>query len=119
LIGFGYNAGLKLRIISKEVTKHTNIFFMGMYGYNAVINVKDAEEFNKMYYGPTFGVGIDVKPNLRKSNYYSFVISVPIRDPEVKSQMHTLEHYHGISFNNGLWPIAVSITHRIGFTDHD
>ena len=80
---------------------------------------ENAEEFNKMYFGPTVGAGIDIRPNLQKSNYFSFAILVPIRDSEVKSRMNALERFEGVSFSNDLWPISFSISYRIGFVDHD
>jgi hypothetical protein len=109
LAGAGYNIGLKFRLISKKPTGKVNPYAVVMYGYNAAIKVTDASQYDKVFYGPTVGVGIDLKSHPRSKIYYSFGINVPIRGSEVDDYMNDLKNNHGVEFNNDLFPVTFSI----------
>lgn len=47
LIGVGYNAGVKLRLLSKKPTYRVNPYFMLMYGYYASIKVTNSTTNHK------------------------------------------------------------------------
>ena len=111
LINVGYNAGIKFRIISDEVKPSINPYFIGMYGYNTVIKVKNLPAYNKMFYGPSVGFGLDIRPNY-KNNYFSIAILLPIRGSEVSDYINNLESME-TEFKYGLLPIAVSLSYRI------
>src|SRR5688572_12405860 len=51
LVKVGFNFGGAIRLLPDKRVTPT---LVGMYGYNAVIVVQGAEEFNKTYYGPSF-----------------------------------------------------------------
>src|SRR5687768_8932303 len=56
LNGFGYNLGAEVRLLpGKKVVP----VLLAMYGYNGVIVVRGAEQYNKTYYGPTMGGGVE------------------------------------------------------------
>lgn len=108
IAGVGYNAGLKIRILGK---KKVSPFLTGMYGYNAAIKVINASKFDKVFYGPSFGGGIDIR--FRKyTNYLTVALLIPIRDADVKDYMDHLEEDEGADFSSGLMPIAISIGYR-------
>jgi len=109
LIGVGYNAGLKFRLISKKPTAKVTPYALVMYGYNAVIVVTDFSEYDKVFYGPTIGFGIDLKTRPTHKIYYSFGMNIPIRGSEVDNYKTDLETNHGVQFNNNLWPVTFSI----------
>lgn len=109
LAGFGYNVGTKLRIISKKST--IDPFAMAMYGYNAAIYVKDASTYDKLFYGPTLGVGLDFHSR-RKSSYWSLALIVPIRSSSVNTYIDDLKDHHGVTFKNELPPIGISVGYR-------
>jgi len=113
--GFGYNVGAKFRIITKKEFPKIDPYLTAMYGYNAAVVVKDATEYNKLFYGPTVGAGIDFNPNSKKMGYWSLAILVPIRDSEVDQYFDYLKNNKGITFKNELLPIAISIGYRIKF----
>lgn len=113
MIGPGLNAGLKFRLIGKEVNSRINPYFMGMYGYNAVVYIENESEYDKMYYGPTIGAGFDFRFNILKNNYLSIGLLLPIRSSEVETYMDELEAL-GAEFKNGLSPIALSLSLRFG-----
>jgi len=113
LAGFGYNAGVKVRFISREKYSIVNPYLHAMYGYNASIKIQDADEFDKLFYGPTFGFGLDFGPRGPKKGYFTLAINIPIRSSEVNDYMDDLEENHGVEFETGLLPIAFSVAYRV------
>ena len=90
--GAGYNVGLKYRYISDKSTSKINPYGLLMYGYNAAIAVLNAEQYNKLFYGPTLGVGIDFHRKPINKGYWSFALLIPFRKSEVKEYMDDLEN---------------------------
>ena len=80
-----------------------------MYGYNAVIKVQDASNLSKAFYGPSAGIGIDLKPHARSKVYYSFGLTIPFRGSEVDDYIEDLKNNHGVVFENDLIPVTFSI----------
>jgi hypothetical protein len=110
LVGLGYNAGVKIRLVNE---KHAvSPYIMGMYGYNAVIKVKGATGLNKTFYGPTLGLGLDYKSSPSQDHYWTFALLIPIRGSEVDNYMTDLENNYGVQFQNKLTPIGFSIGYR-------
>lgn len=110
LAGMGYNAGLKVRILSDSA--RVNLYTMAMYGYNASIYIPDAKTYNKLFYGVTFGLGLDTRYNPKKDGYWTFALLIPIRGSDVSAYMDDLEKNHNIKFSNGLFPVAITIGYR-------
>ena len=109
IVGAGYNIGLKFRLISSKPTAKVTPCALAMYGYNAVIKVTGASDLNKVFYGPTFGVGIDYKSYSRSKIFYSFALMVPIRGEEVDEYIDDLKTNHNVEFNNELFPVTFSL----------
>lgn len=112
LAGVGFNAGVKYRYIPKKADARVRPFALAMYGYNAAVVVLNASQYNKMFYGPTLGAGIDLLGKAQRRGYWSFGVFVPIRKAEVKEYMEDLENSLGVDFSNTLFPVAVSIGYR-------
>ena len=83
LAGAGYNVGLKYRYIPEKPTSKIDPYAMVMYGYNAAIAVLNASQYNKLFFGPTLGVGIDFHRKSLNRGYWSFALLVPIRNSEI------------------------------------
>lgn len=81
LVGVGYNVGLQVKIPSE---RRAQFFFNGMYGYNAVIKIKNLESSEKSYYGPSFGAGLKLKSRKLNGSYWDFALVVPVRNKEFK-----------------------------------
>ncbi len=111
--GFGYNFGLKIRVISDNPNAKISPFVVGMYGYNAAIAVLNQKSLNKLFNGPTFGLGIDTRIRHNKNHYWSFAVLVPVRSPDVDVYIDDLKNNHGIDFQNNLIPIAFTIGYRL------
>ncbi|MFN8256882.1 MAG: hypothetical protein U0W24_14400 [Bacteroidales bacterium] len=111
-VGFGYNAGFKARIVSDKKFTRAAFYMTGMYGYNAVIKVENSENLNKIFYGPTLGLGIDFNPGQESKWYTNIGLLVPIRSSEVDEYMENLENNYGVEFKNDLPPIGISLGFR-------
>lgn len=108
--GFGWNAGLKGRFFLNETSSITP-FIQAMYGYNAAFKVVGNSNYDKLFYGPTFGAGIDWRLGKAKKNYLSVALTVPVRSSEV-------EDYRQSLINDGndmgkLPPVGFSIGYRL------
>jgi hypothetical protein len=110
LAGLGYNVGLKGRITSSDF----NPFLLLMYGYNTAIVVKNAESLNRLFYGPTAGIGFDAQRGSHSTGCWSFALLIPIRDSEVDDYMTALKK-RGVVFKRELLPFLVSIGFKVLF----
>jgi hypothetical protein len=112
LAGAGWNVGLKLRTISDKPSSNVSFFLLAMYGYNAAIAVTNKTSLNKIFNGPTFGLGIDTRMKPDKRHYWSFALLIPVRSSEVDDYIDYLKLYHGVEFKNQLIPFGISISYK-------
>src|SRR5258708_5296139 len=89
LAGVGYNAGIKLRLLPRDGQAMVRPFIEGMYGYNTAVFVANNRDYNKIFYGPSVGAGIDICPRGNKG-YLSMVLLVPIRNGDAQNYMDNL-----------------------------
>jgi hypothetical protein len=112
LAGFGYNTGLKLRL-SPDPGAVVNPYLTAMYGYNAAVVISDNTQLNKLFYGPTIGVGIDIRSRKPSSKgYLSLALMVPLRNPDAQNYIDFLKNEYGVSFANDLLPVGISIGYK-------
>jgi hypothetical protein len=111
IAGTGYNFGVKLRLINEKSSVAP--YLIAMYGYNAALAVLNKSDLNKIFYGPTVGIGLDIglKPN--KAGYWSLGIYYPIRGNEVDNYINFLKTNYLLEMKNSLWPISISIGYKI------
>jgi hypothetical protein len=112
LAGFGYNAGIKLRALPNNGRSIVRPFLEAMYGYNAAVAVANDQQYNKLFYGPTVGAGLDIGRLAKNKGYLSLAILVPIRSPDVDNYINGLQTNYDVSFNNNLLPITFSIGYK-------
>lgn len=112
LAGAGYNVGVKLRLLPDHGYSKVRPFLEGMYGYNAAIVVTNDPQYNKIYYGPSMGVGVDIGSlNKGKANFCMAIV-IPFRSPDVNNYINGLQNNYGISFGN-LSPVTFSLGFKI------
>jgi hypothetical protein len=109
--GAGYNVGTKFRFIKENSGSKIIPSIDIMYGYNASIVVANATQYNKLFYGPTIGFGLDIKSTSNRG-YLSVDLLIPIRSSEVQSYIDELKNNHGVEFKNSLLPISISVGYR-------
>ncbi|MBN1819921.1 MAG: hypothetical protein JXR31_17120 [Prolixibacteraceae bacterium] len=112
--GVGYNAGVKLRFVSDNPKSGYVPYIVGMYGYNTVIHVKNASSLDKFFYGPSVGIGLDIRPgNPDKKSYWSLSLLYPVRSSDVEDYREDLENHHSVVFDSELIPLAFTISYRL------
>lgn len=118
-LGFGYNfvkmgvnSGIKARVILGNSRDNIGLSALMMYGYNAAIGIKDYPELGKVFYGFSFGLGIDYKPLGGTDDYAFLGLYIPCRSPEVTKYIDELEN-SGFQFDRKLSPVLVGIGYRI------
>jgi hypothetical protein len=111
--GFGYNAGIKLRVPSTKLSQAINPYVVAMYGFNAAVYIANNAQYNRLFYGSTFGAGVDVNSKKPKSKgYVSVALLVPIRDPDAQNYVKMLKNEYGADYSGKLLPIGVSVGYR-------
>ncbi len=108
--GLGFNGGLSFKVLPKNKVTPT---LQAMYGYNAVIVVKDADRYSKTYYGPSVGAGLDWKVG-RAPNKLFFAVYFPFRSEQYQKDLDALKSNPMIKFDNEPLPIAISIGFQFG-----
>jgi hypothetical protein len=110
LDGFGYNLGAEIRLLPGKRVVPT---LMAMYGYNGVIVVKGAEQYNKTYYGPTIGAGMEIHSG-NGQNFFTIELLVPFRPQEFHDALQELKNNPSIEIT-GPWPVAFSFGYHMKF----
>jgi len=120
IVGLGYNVGLKYRFLNKESTKRYIPFLVAMYGYNAALKVDNLDNngyyspgstYQKIFYGPSIGFGIDKKRYKYNKGYWSFELLVPMRLSDYQNTMDNLNR-QGVTFSSKPLPIAISLGYK-------
>jgi hypothetical protein len=110
--GTGYNAGLKIKLVGVNHKSHIYPYLLGMYGYNAAIAIYNAKQYSKFFYGPSFGLGIDIRQKWEKRGYLTIALIVPVRKNDVKDYFDLMQK-RGVEFTNNLFPVAFSVGYHI------
>ena len=110
--GMGVNGGLIMRLVPKKPENRVAPFITGMYGYNAAIAVENRSEFNKMFYGPSAGIGIEVRARSPKVRCWSFAVLIPLRSSDVQNYIDDLKNNHNIEFQNDFSPVLISLGYK-------
>jgi hypothetical protein len=116
LIGFGYNAGVKIRIVTDESADKFMPYIIAMYGYNATINYPSFPQRNMTFYGLSVGAGMDYRPGNSQFGYLSATIYVPIRSTGVKDYINNEGYFYGIPYaSSRIFPLSASIGYKFIF----
>lgn len=107
--GIGVNGGASLRLVSKKPWNRVVPYVTGMYGYNAAIAVQNSKQYNKMFYGPTAGIGIELRARSPKVSCWTFALLIPFRSSDLQDYIDELKNNYYIEFKNELTPVMISI----------
>lgn len=110
----GFNAGVAGKMLPEK--KATPVF-MVMYGYNAVIKIKNrfGVPSGQTYYGISLGAGAELKTGRRLKNKMSFGLRVPFRSDEFHLDYKNLKD-QGYTFNPDFLPVAFSFGYHVAIT---
>ena len=110
IVGAGYNAGLAYKFRpAKKISPYLTL----MYGYNAVIKIKGASEYDKIYYGASTGFGIEFW-NRKHSNYFNVELLYPFRSNEYERDRYAIKRNPGIKVTYEPIDITISIGYHVG-----
>ncbi len=112
LAGVGYNAGLSFRILPKNPGLCPTATIM--YGYNAAIKISGASQYDKIYYGPSIGAGLEIRSKRKNTNFYSIELLIPFRPSEYDSDYNNLNNL-GVKISAAPLPFTVSVGYHFGF----
>lgn len=101
----GINGGLTYKFLpDKKVNPVAHL----MYGYNAVIVVEGAAQYDKTYYGMSVGGGIELNTR-RVGNYWSFELLYPFRSSGYEKDWDALKNNPAIEILSDPLPITISV----------
>ncbi len=103
--GLGFNGGVSFKALPDCKITPTVI---GMYGYNAVIVVAGATKYNKTYFGPSVGIGGELKVG-RRDNKLKAAIFYPFRNSTFEKDYDAVKADPSIQMNGEMLPITYSI----------
>lgn len=114
---FGWNTGIKYSFAGSDSVKGSVPFLTAMYGYNAVLSVNASGPGSSLretgvYYGPSFGGGIDIKSK-RFDNFFSLAVLVPVRSQAFTDRYNALKNA-GVNFTFPPLPVLLSIGYHVG-----
>ncbi|SRR5258706_695606 len=112
LSGFGYNVGAIARFMPAKKFVPT---ITAMYGYNAAISVKNAAQYDKLYYGPSIGLGLIRKSNRNEKNYWHYELIIPFRSSDYDADLNAIKSNPSISISTTPPPVLFSIGYHFGF----
>jgi hypothetical protein len=110
LDGFGYNVGVDVRLLPGKKVIPT---LLGMYGYNSVIVAQGAPQYNKTYYGPSFGAGMEIHSR-NGQNFFTIELMAPARAQEFKDDLESLKNVPGMEVTRP-WPVTFSFGYHMKF----
>src|SRR5262245_51836258 len=106
----GFNAGAKLRLLpDKKVVP----MIIAMYGYNGVIVVYGADQYNKTYYGPSIDNGIE-SHSRNDENFFTFELFIPFRPTSFDRDINALQNNPSIDIGEPL-PFTFSVGYHFKF----
>jgi hypothetical protein len=114
--GLGYNlhkAGWNLGAVVRLMDKRVKPTLMVMYGYNAVIVVKGADKYNKTYYGPSIGGGIELHKK-HGNDFWNFELIIPLRPQAYRDDLKALQNNTAITISEPP-PFTIGVGYHFQF----
>lgn len=113
---FGFNGGFIGRMLPEK--KATPVFLV-MYGYNAVIKIKNVYGVpsGQTYYGLTIGAGAELKSGKQQKNKMSLGLRVPFRSDDFHNDYDKLKAM-GYTFNPDFLPVTFSFGYHVGINSN-
>ena len=102
----GYNFGAQFRFNPKD---RTCLYYTLMYGYNAVIVIKNGDQYNKTFYGVSTGLGLEFHSKKRGQDFWNLELLIPIRSDDFRTYIDDLRKKPYISGLDDPIPVAISV----------
>ncbi len=98
-----FNAGINIKMLPDGKVQPV---LLAMYGYNGVLLFKGSYQQSKTYYGPSAGVGCEIKTG-PKMNKFSLSVLAPFRSAAFKQRYDYLKSA-GYHFSPDIFPVTLS-----------
>lgn len=115
MVAAGYGAGLKGYLMPKKVEKPFRLYALAMYGTNSAIYVEGTSEYNKVYVGPSFGLGMEMRFGKKKANGFNVSLVVPVRSNEYGDDVEMLKNNPYIENFTEPLPVTFSMAYHHEF----
>ena len=110
LDGIGFNIGGKIKFGTD--TMDFKPFFIGMLGNNMTVTVPANEKYNRVFYGPSIGIGFDYMMDNFYLGNWSFAVIIPFRSNKVNKYITELREDKGVVTYASLYPVLLSIGYK-------
>lgn len=114
-LALGYNVGLKSRLLFRKSNPTISPFVLGMYGYNAGVDVKGPTYYTniqKQFNGYTIGLGLDIRIKPMKFGYFSIAILRPFPSQEYEDYVSGLKNNSRVKLDKEPSIYKVSIGYK-------
>jgi len=101
----GWNVGVSYKL---KLSERVSLNPLVMYGYNGVLKVDGAPEYDMVSYGTTFGANVDIYVGNGR-NKVSVGLYVPVRSKKFMDNYDAVKDDSYIEMKNELLPIAIGI----------
>ncbi len=115
LAGLGWDVGLKAYLMPKIKSKSFRVYATGMYGTNVAIFVVDANQYNKIYLGPSVGAGLEMRFGAKKVNGLNIGLILPFRSPDYDLDIDALKNNPNIEDLSDPLPVGISVGYHREF----
>jgi len=113
-VDLAWNIGISYHLIPKTSKNVLSPHIKAMYGYNEIIWLFDAKEYNSIYYGFTPGIGVEYRFGENKKYRIDVDINFPIRSQEYKDDFKIIDDDPDVDIKNPL-PFAFAIGYHWEF----
>ena len=111
IAGVGFNLGTYYKLRSQE---HRSIpYLIGMYGSNAYIVVENASEYDKVYYGLSGGMGIEIHSRKNTKNFWNLALLLRIFSDSYNKDFRDLKNNPNIQTEE-LSNFTISLGYHFG-----
>lgn len=110
LNGIGFNAGMNLRLGQQRLVPTIS----AMYGYNGVIKIIGAPEYDKTYYGPSVAIGFENKTRNSDDNFIHIELVIPFRPAAFHNDIKALQNNPALEISAPS-PVLISIGYHFKF----
>ena len=109
--GVGFNVGAEFDF---AVVNRTSFYLSAMGGYNSVTFVDGAPEYKKIFYGPSFGLGIKVDSRKQSGNFLHLSLLYPVRNGDFHDMIDRIKNDPRIDFVTEPWPVLITVGYNMG-----
>lgn len=110
MLGLAANGGVQLSIPCQN---QAEVYFTGMFGYNSLIIMDRAPEYNKTYYGASVGIGAKIHSLRFEGSYWDVGVLAPFRPQSYKKDLQNIKKNPMMHIDSEPLPVLFYIGYNI------